>query len=253
MIQKIWFSFRQQNNSIKIYIVALIIFLLAISSIKILGSSVSLGGVYVSIVLFAIGFMIWMFNFVKKFLVQIQGKEKILKCIKFSWFIFHLWVLWLAAVYASKIVNVGLGLPASDFNFTTTFFTFVCYFPALLVSVVGFGLIIYLAAWIIFTFRFMFKKQAFFENFSIFHIVGFIIIISLLALGHDKFMSNVIVNAPKYVRYIAFQTDYQYLPMYLKQFPQIDNTVKIKLHENGVYSILKEQENGYELVVEKIE
>jgi hypothetical protein len=253
MIQKAWLSIRQQDISTKLYIVAFIIFLLAVSFIKLLGSSISLGMLYISMVLIEIGFIIWVYIFIRKCLVQIGNKENLLKYIKFLWVFFHLLVLWLAAVYASMIVNVGLGLPASDFNYTVTFLTFLCYLPALLVSVSILGLIIYLIAWVFFIFRFMFKKTTFFESFSIFHIVGFVIIIGLLALGHDKIMSNFISNAPKYVRFIAYQTDYQYIPAYLKQFPHMNQTIKIKLHENGIYSTLKEQESGYELIIGKLE
>ena len=61
MIQKAWLSIRQQDISTKLYIVAFIIFLLAVSFIKLLGSSISLGMLYISMVLIEIGFIIWVY------------------------------------------------------------------------------------------------------------------------------------------------------------------------------------------------
>ncbi|WP_353171946.1 hypothetical protein [Acinetobacter rudis] len=241
MIQKIWFNFKQQDIPIKIYIIAIIIFLIALINIGQENSSIFLGIIYISMILFEIGFVIWIFALSRKYLK--------LKYLNFFWLFFHLVVLWLAAVYASMVVSQGLGLPASDFNYTVSFLTFFCYPPAFLFISTGLGVIVYLSSIIIYAFLSIFVKPKFFESFSIFHIIGGLITIGLFAFGHDKIMSFYLHNAPKYVRFIAYETDYQPAPIYLEQFPEMDKTMKIKLHENGVYSTIEKSENGYELIV----
>lgn len=66
--------------------------------------------------LFEIGFVVWVYSFFKKYIN--------FKYVKFFWFFFHLAVLWLAAVYASKIVSKGLELPSSDYSYTVSFLHF---------------------------------------------------------------------------------------------------------------------------------
>jgi hypothetical protein len=253
MIKKFWLNFKQKDISRKLYVVALIIIIFAVIFIKLLGVNIFLGMFYVSMILIEIGFIIWVYNFIKNHLADKIKKYNLLKYTKFLWIFFHLAVLWLATVYSSMIVNVGLGLPASDFNYTVSFFTFFCYIPAFLFIATALGLIIYLILMSGYFLLSIFNQQKISKSFSIFHIVGFVIIIGLFAFGHDKIMTHFITNAQQYVRFIAYQTDYQYVPAYLKQFPKMDQTVKIKLHENGVYSTLTDRENGFELQVEKLE
>lgn len=196
-------------------------------------------------ILFEIGFIIWIYDLSRKYLK--------LKYFNFFWLFFHLAVLWLAAVYSSMIVSQGLGLPASDFNYTVSFLTFFCYPPAFLFISTGLGVIAYFISMIIYAFLSMFVKPKLLESFSIFHIVGGVITIGLFAFGHDKIMSFYFHNAPKYVRFIAYKTDYQPVPVYLEQFPGMDKTMKIKLHGNGVYSTMEKSENGYKLIVGKLQ
>lgn len=245
MILKFWLNFKQQDLSIKIYIVAIIIFLTALSVVGQRESNAFFGITYISIILFEIGFIIWIYTNSKKYIK--------LKYFKFFWLFFHLGVLWLATVYSSTVVSHGLGLPSSDFNYTVSFFTFLCYLPAFLFISTGLGVAVFLIFMTIYAILSIFLKPKFFESFSIFNFAGGVITIYLFAFGHDKIMSYYRQNAPQYVRAIAYQTDYQYMPSYLKNFKKMDKNVKIKLHENGIYSTLKKQENGYELFVGKLE
>lgn len=245
MILKFWLNFKQQDLSIKIYIVAIIIFLTALVIVGQEKPNIFFGMTYISMILFEIGFIIWIYANSKKYIK--------LKYFKFFWLFFHLGVLWLATVYSSTVVSHGLGLPSSDFNYTVSFFTFLCYLPAFLFISTGLGVAVFLIFMIIYVVISIFLKPNFLESFSIFHVVGGVITIGLFAFGHDKIMSYYRQDATQYVRAIAYHTDYQYMPSYLEQFKNIDKSVKLKLHENGVYSTLKEQENGYELFVGKLE
>ncbi|HCA5723686.1 TPA: hypothetical protein MW319_002648 [Acinetobacter baumannii] len=66
-------------------------------------------------------------------------------------------------------------------------------------------------------------------------------------------MSFYFYKSPKYVRAIAYKADYQYIPEYLKEFPKVSKSMKIKLHENGVYSTLYKFNDGYILNIGKFD
>lgn len=244
MIKDFFIYFNKKDISIRLYIVAVTIFVIGIFFIK-KDVDIFFKIFYISMGFFEIGFVIWVYCFLKKYIN--------FKYVKFFWFFFHLAVLWLAAVYASKIVNKGLELPSSDFNYTVSFFTFFCYLPAFLYIATALGLFFYIIIIIFYSLVSIFKREILSGGFHIFHFIGFVITIFLFSLGHDKLMSFYYSNAPKYVRSIAYKTDYQYMPKYLNNFPKMSKLVKIKLHENGVYSILTEQEGEYILEVGKFD
>lgn len=245
MIKTIWLIFKNKDISIRLYIIAILAFLIGIIFIKYGNFNIFTMMLYLSMGLFEIGFVIWIYWFSKKYIK--------IKYIKFFWIFFHLAVLWLASVYASIIVSQGLGLPSSDFNYTVSFLTFFCYLPAFLFIATGLGLIVYFISMIVYVIVSISGRRKLLENFSIFHIVGGVITLGFFAFGHDKIMSFYLHNSQKYVQEISYQTDYQYVPKYLESFSKIDKVTKIKLHANGVYSTLKKKENGYELFVGKIE
>ncbi|QNY26912.1 hypothetical protein IC763_16225 [Acinetobacter seifertii] len=242
MIKDFFIYFKKKDISIRLYIVAVAIFFIGIFFIKkdvdiFLKFFTSLWGFLKLALLF--GFIVFLKNIL------------ILNTLSFFWFFFHLAVLWLAAVYASKIVSKGLELPSSDYSYTVSFFTFFCYLPAFLYIATAIGLLFYIVFIFAYSILSIFKREILSDGFPILHFIGFVITIFLFSLGHDKLMSFYYYKAPKYVRTIAYETDYQYIPKYLDNFPEMNKQVKIKLHENGVYSILTKQENEYILEVGK--
>ncbi|EXS35069.1 MULTISPECIES: hypothetical protein [Acinetobacter calcoaceticus/baumannii complex] len=242
MIKDFFIYFKKKDISIRLYIVAVAIFFIGIFFIK-KDVDTFFKIFYISMGLFEIGFVVWVYSFFKKYIN--------FKYVKFFWFFFHLAVLWLAAVYASKIVSKGLELPSSDYSYTVSFFTFFCYLPAFLYIATAIGLLFYIVFIFAYSILSIFKREILSDGFPILHFIGFVITIFLFSLGHDKLMSFYYYKAPKYVRTIAYETDYQYIPKYLDNFPEMNKQVKIKLHENGVYSILTKQENEYILEVGK--
>lgn len=251
MFKKILVEFKKDNVSVKFYKIGFLVFFVGLFFVFAGDFDVFLKMLYISLILIEAGFFILFYNFFKN-----NFKFWYLRYLKYFWLFFNLATLWVANVYASLVVNASLGLPSSDFIYTVSFFTFICYIPAsfFVAAILGlFCSLILIFSYLISPVLNSILKKELLERYFIFPIVGFLVTISLVEWGHGKIMSFYFYSSSEYVRAIAYNTDYQYLSEYLKEFPKVNKFMKIKLHENGVYSTLIETESGYDLKVDRIE
>lgn len=251
MFKKILIEFKKDDVSIKFYKIGFLVFFIGVCFIFLAGPDLFLKMLYISLVLIEAGFFIWFYNFFKN-----NFKFWYLRYLKSFWLFFNLATLWVANVYASLVVNASLGLPSSDFIYTVSFFTFICYIPASFFVAAIFGLfcsIVLVFGYLLSPVLNSILKKELSKRYFIFPIVGFLVTVSLVDWGQGKIMSFYFYKSPKYVRAIAYKVDYQYIPEYLKEFPKVSKSMKIKLHENGVYSTLIETESGYDLKVDRVE
>ncbi|RSO33883.1 hypothetical protein [Acinetobacter lactucae] len=251
MFKKILVEFKKDDVSIKFYKIGFLVFLIGVYFIFMGDLNVFSKMLYISLILIEAGFFIWFYNFFKN-----NFKFWYLRYLKYFWVFFNLATLWVANVYASLVVNASLGLPSSDFIYTVSFFTFICYIPASFFVAAILGLFCSLALIFFYLFSPVLNsilKRELLKRYFIFPIVGSLVTISLVDWGQGKIMSFYFYNSPKYVRAIAYKADYQYISKYLEKFPKVNKSMKIKLHENGVYSTLIETESGYDLKVDRIE
>ncbi|HCA5723687.1 TPA: hypothetical protein MW319_002649 [Acinetobacter baumannii] len=135
MFKKILIEFKKDDVSIKFYKIGFLVFFIGVCFIFSEGSDLFLKMLYISLILIEAGFFIWFYNFFKN-----NFKFWYLRYLKSFWLFFNLATLWVANVYASLVVNASLGLPSSDFIYTVSFFTFICYIPASFFVAAIFGL-----------------------------------------------------------------------------------------------------------------
>ncbi|MBU3081574.1 hypothetical protein [Acinetobacter baumannii] len=213
----------------------------------------------VSFLLISLGFISWVFKIYKE---KIKGNSRYTT----SFWLINIFIVWLSNVFSQYLLTSSLGLPPTDFILTLNFWTFICYVPACLFSIMAIGFIIYFPTAIILSIQLLLEIISnIFEPFTpnlikskllskiqikynIFHFIGFFITISILLYStiYIYFYQGKIYYL---VKYTAFYTDYKVLYKY----PDIDHNHKVVLHANNIYSIAIKEKSTINIFIKKIE
>jgi hypothetical protein len=174
----------------------------------------------------------------------------------------HAVVLWLAAVYARKLVAEALGLPPQDFDMTVAACTLIFYIPVWLVL---FSLLAGIICVILIVFSFLVsipsslvlvsmlfpefiakQQRRAFRSFT--NALGARGAVGAIALVEGQLPAFTKRIEPV-IRGIAYVADFQEVSVY----PGVDTNRKLRLHENGVVSYAEEHGWDISISVEKVQ
>lgn len=180
--------------------------------------------------LFAVGFAIWWWPWLKRFWAHPLGKVGLT--------VWHLGVLFAVHVICQDLVAAALGLPAEDFDNTVYALSFLLYFPVWAASVTVLagvlGVVLFFGGLIIG----VFKKPE--ESLIVWgHGLGAAVMVSMLLSAYNEPVAWMKAS-PGLVRGIAYAVDYRQL----KMFPAVPSGHYAKVHANGWVSVAIANEGG---------
>ena len=176
----------------------------------------------------------------------------------------HAVVLWLATVYARKLVAETLGLPSQDFDMTVAACTLIFYIPVWLAL---FSLLAGIICVILMAFSFLISipsslvlvsmlfpefvaKQQRRVSRSFTNVLSALGVVFVIALVWEQLPAFTKRIEPV-IRGIAYVADFQEVSAY----PGVDTNRRLRLHENGVVSYAYAEEHGWNvsISVEKVQ
>lgn len=189
--------------------------------------------------LFAVGFAIWSWPWVKRFWSHPFGKVMLT--------VWHLGVLFAVHVICQDRVAAALGLPAEDFDNTVYALSFLLYFPVWAASVTVLagviGVILFLGGFVVG----LFKKPE--DSLMLWgHGLGAAVVVSILGSAYSEPV-DWMKASPGLVRGIAYTVDYRQL----KMFPGVPSGHYAKVHANGWVSLAIAKEGSVVIQVVSVE
>lgn len=244
MLKQYLNNFLTKGRWNQLYFIAILIFIIGILFVKLIGFPNSL--VFFSFFVFEIGFLWWLIVVFKDF--------KGFKYLKPFIFLSQLAVVWLANVFARNLIASTMGLPPTDFDATLALLTLIYCIPSIMVVTSTLLALIGVGVWCVYTLRFGFLifKDRFMESFSLFHVMGLVLTLGLLDEAYKAFFVYE-QRSSELVKSLAYSSDYYHIPKYMSQFPQLNSHDKVHLHDNGVISKMIKTEDGYQIIVEKLQ
>lgn len=220
----------------------------------------------VSFILFALGFVIWIWPLLRKMWKTSVGKV----CVS----LLHLFIFIISNALARETVGVALGLPAKDFDLTVNFLSLLFYVPmwmTLIAALFILGFFLFLGYFIVTvpfcTFlrnviqcvELRWKIQVL-KRFNIvsygsetFFVKGFCNAVGAFLIGVIIF--SIVFSYAKYenkilniVPYVSFICDYKPASKY----PGILSGERVCFHANGVASVASLTENGVKIQIKNL-
>lgn len=189
---------------------------------------------------FATGFCLWLWPYAVRSWSHPVGKVTIT--------ISQVICLILATVFARKVVASAIGLPPQDFDIAVSCMVVIFYLPALAV-LVGFGAGLFTIGFELYAFFRMVARAPVMDVAKAFaHMAGALITCFLLTTFSSFFTENERVFHPLVKRF-AFLGDFQPAPLY----PGVLPDERIRLHENGVISTAKIDNDGVKITVREMQ
>lgn len=185
---------------------------------------------------FAVGFSIWCWSYLVKTWAHPIGKVIIT--------VSHLFVFLLATILARNLVSSAIGLPPQDFDLTVGFMAFAFYIPAwsIVASVLlGIFAIILELIWLISMVTELSSRS---KMKVLANMFGAIAVCSYSGNIYNLVSKNEKSLYPL-VKWVAFLSDFQAAPLY----PGIGKDERVRLHENGIISVAKVQNNEVRIFV----
>jgi hypothetical protein len=175
---------------------------------------------------FAFGFTIYLRNFY----VQLKNY----KITKVGFIVIHAIVLLLTAIASQNFIAISLGLPPQDFNLTFGLVSLALY-PVVALMITSIILLVvslyYLIALLVDGYKNRPLKTLVLKFCHLLGSLGLVFLISFIPAYIGK-KENELGSLIKWFAYIS---DYQVL----KNYPKLPSETRVRLHENGVYSVAK--------------
>lgn len=251
-LERLKFKWRELPTPYRIYVVATA--LAVVGSIRIyLGikdSWIFNAAISISAILFGLGFVLWVQPWLQDKWKTTHGKLLLAGI--------HTAILFLAVIPSRYFVSKALGLPPQDFEITVHIFAVELYpalwFLLLSVALFAVSLILFLLTVLCMMSSYPFindmlllaskllssqsKMRSFIESGrdrfisrAFGHVMG-AIFVALAAGGVWDLHARFLLDNPNIIRWAAYATDFYQS----KNFPGVDSSKKLRLHENGVVS-----------------